>query len=67
VFLDPPYRKALVPAALASLAEGNWLVSGTVLVAETAEDEALPVSEVFQVLDDRVYGDTRVSFLRVAK
>jgi 16S rRNA (guanine966-N2)-methyltransferase len=62
VFLDPPYRKQLVPLAMASLAEGKWLAPAALLVAETAEDESLPISAVFRILDDRVYGDTRVSF-----
>ena|SRR2546423_5466515 len=66
VFLDPPYRKALVAAALASLVEGRWLAAGALLVAETAEDEELPDSKGFHMLDDRVYGDTRVSFWQVA-
>ncbi|HEY1639008.1 MAG TPA: 16S rRNA (guanine(966)-N(2))-methyltransferase RsmD [Rhizomicrobium sp.] len=62
VFLDPPYRKQLVPLAMTSLVEGKWLAPAALLVAETAEDEPLPVSDVFRMLDDRVYGDTRVSF-----
>lgn len=62
VFLDPPYRKALVPAAMASLVEGKWLALGALLVAETAEDEPPPSSSDFRMLDNRVYGDTRVSF-----
>jgi 16S rRNA (guanine966-N2)-methyltransferase len=67
VFLDPPYRKALVPAALASLAEGQWLAPGALLVIETAEDEALPDSAGFRMLDNRTFGDTCVSFWQVAQ
>lgn len=62
VFLDPPYRKALAPAAMASLAEGKWLAPGALLIAETAEDEPLPTSPHLRMLDSRIYGDTRVSF-----
>jgi 16S rRNA (guanine966-N2)-methyltransferase len=64
MFLDPPYRKQLVPAAMTSLAEGKWLAPAALLVAETAEDEPLPVSATFRMLDNRPYGDTRVSFWR---
>jgi 16S rRNA (guanine966-N2)-methyltransferase len=67
VFLDPPYRKELVPAAMMALKEGKWLASGALLVIETAEDEALPASADFRMLDDRVYGDTGVSFWQVAQ
>lgn len=62
VFLDPPYRKQLVPAAMTNLVEGKWLAPGAMLVAETAEDEPPPSSSNVHMLDNRVYGDTRVSF-----
>ena len=62
-FLDPPYRKNLVPLALASLREGGWLAANAIIVAETAEDEVLSSMEGFNSLDDRVYGDTRVTIL----
>lgn len=64
VILDPPYRKGLVPPALAALQEGGWLAPGAVIVAETAEDESVPPVEGFDVLDERVYGETKVAFLR---
>ncbi len=65
VFLDPPYRKELIVPALASLREGGWLAANAILIAETGEDEAVAV-EGFEVLDERTYGETRVSFLRSA-
>jgi 16S rRNA (guanine966-N2)-methyltransferase len=65
VFLDPPYRKDLVAPALASLRQGGWLAANAVLVAETAENETLAV-ENFITLDERVYGETRVTMLRAA-
>ena len=63
-FLDPPYRKGLVAPALASLRSGGWLVSPALLVAEMAEDETTPSTDGFTALDERVYGDTRVAYLR---
>jgi 16S rRNA (guanine966-N2)-methyltransferase len=62
VFLDPPYRKELVPAGFASLSNGQWLAPNAVLIAETAEDEPLPLPANYRPLDNRIYGDTRVSF-----
>jgi 16S rRNA (guanine966-N2)-methyltransferase len=64
VFLDPPYRRNLVAPALASLAKGGWLAPGALVVAETAEDEIAPSTDGFALLDTRIYGDTRVMFLR---
>jgi 16S rRNA (guanine966-N2)-methyltransferase len=63
VFLDPPYRKDLVAPALATLAEGGWLAPHAILVVETAEDEPI-AAENFEILDERLYGETRVTFLR---
>ena len=64
VFLDPPYRMGLIAPALTSLRDGGWLADGAVLVAEIAEDEDVPSTDGFTRLDERVYGDTRVMFLR---
>jgi 16S rRNA (guanine966-N2)-methyltransferase len=63
-FLDPPYRKGLLAPALAGLREGGWLVSPALIVAEMAQDDDLPSTEGYEMLDDRVYGDTRVMILR---
>jgi 16S rRNA (guanine966-N2)-methyltransferase len=63
VILDPPYRKNLVVPALASLRQGGWLADGAIVVAETAEDETIPLAEGFTALDARVYGETKVLFL----
>ncbi len=62
VFLDPPYRKGLVPKALKSLKDGNWLTANALLVAETEAMEPLDAPG-FTLVDDRDYGDTRVRFL----
>ncbi len=62
VFLDPPYRKNLVAPTLTSLVEGGWLAEGAVLIAETAADETL-APDGFEILDQRVYGETRVTLL----
>jgi len=63
-FLDPPYRKGLIAPALKGLLVGGWLNPNALIVAEAAEDEAIPVVEGFEILDDRVYGDTRIAFLQ---
>jgi 16S rRNA (guanine966-N2)-methyltransferase len=62
-FLDPPYRKDLVPRALGALRDGGWLTTNAVAVCETGENEAAPPVEGFTLNNERVYGDTRVLFL----
>jgi 16S rRNA (guanine966-N2)-methyltransferase len=64
-FLDPPYRKGLLAPALASLRDGAWLVRPALVVAEMAEDEILPPTEGYEVLDERIYGETKMAFLKL--
>ncbi len=64
VFLDPPYRKNLLPPALAALRDGGWLAKDAICVAECAADEDIPDTDGFVVLDERAYGETRVLILR---
>jgi 16S rRNA (guanine966-N2)-methyltransferase len=63
-FLDPPYRKGLLAPALKGLATGGWLNANALVIAETAEDETMPTIDGYEMLDDRVYGDTRIAFMR---
>ena len=63
-FLDPPYRKGLLAPALEGLAAGSWLNANALVIAEAAEDETMPAVEGYELLDDRVYGDTRIAFLQ---
>ena len=66
-FLDPPYRKGLLAPALKGLAAGGWLNANALVVAEAAEDETMPAVDGYDLLDDRVYGDTRIAFMRVVR
>lgn len=63
-FLDPPYRRNLVAPGLLSLRAGGWLRPSALAVAETAADEDVPLTEGYEILDQRTYGETRVLFLR---
>jgi 16S rRNA (guanine966-N2)-methyltransferase len=62
VFLDPPYRKDLIPKALASLKDGGWLARNALLVAETNASEMIDAPGYTQ-LDERDYGETKLRFL----
>ena len=63
-FLDPPYRKNLIGPALAGLRDGGWLNSPALVVAEMAEEEDIPPADGYEMLDDRIYGDSRVVILK---
>ncbi len=63
-FLDPPYGQNLLAPALASLHAGGWLQPHAIVVAEAARDTNIPSTDDYQILDERLYGETRVAFLR---
>src|ERR1700761_8480054 len=62
VFLDPPYRKNLIPPALKSLRDGGWLMQNALLMAETSKGEDI-AADGFALLDRRDYGETEIAFL----
>jgi 16S rRNA (guanine966-N2)-methyltransferase len=64
VFLDPPYGRELVPAAVAALTGTGWIVPGTLVVAEVGRDEGFAPAE--ELLTERVYGAARVLVWRSA-
>ena len=66
VFLDPPYRKEMIPKALKSLRDGGWLADKALLVVESDAVEEFDVAG-FTLLDERDYGETRVRFLTAAE
>jgi len=63
-FLDPPYGQDLLPAALASLRDGDWLAAGAPVIAEQGKAEAAPEEAGFVLEDERLFGDTAIRFLR---
>jgi 16S rRNA (guanine966-N2)-methyltransferase len=65
-FLDPPYRKNLIPPALKSLKDGGWLADKALVVIESDAKEDIDLSG-FALLDERDYGETRLRFLTPSK
>jgi 16S rRNA (guanine966-N2)-methyltransferase len=66
VFCDPPYRKGLGEAALASALAGGWLAPGALIVWEEAAEATLAPPAGLTPLDRRVYGETQVMLLGLA-
>ena len=62
-FLDPPYDKGLAGPALAGLIEGHWLAPGALVVVEESGKAEIDAPAALRVVDERVYGETRVVFL----
>lgn len=66
VFADPPYGKGLAERALAATLVGGWLRPGALVVVEEAAATPFAAPPGFTPLDRRDYGDTCVTFCRLA-
>ena len=64
IFMDPPYGTGLGQAALARLVAGNWLGQDAVIIWE--DNRAQDAPDGFDLEDQRRYGDTHISILRMA-
>ncbi len=60
VFLDPPYRKNLVPQALDSLHQGGWLAANAMCVIEAEKDFVAALPSGIAAVDERLYGETKL-------
>jgi 16S rRNA (guanine966-N2)-methyltransferase len=63
-FLDPPYRAGLADRALGALVEGGWLADEAVCIVEEAASAKIEAPGALRLVDERVYGDTRIAILR---
>ncbi len=59
VFLDPPYHQELIPKAIKSLYQGDWLSGECVFVLEMAKDENFTGTDII-ILNEKIYGDTKI-------
>jgi 16S rRNA (guanine966-N2)-methyltransferase len=64
IFLDPPYGKGLGAKALAAAKDGGWIAPGALVVFEENAPQEAP--DGFDLLDQRRYGDTHVTFLEAS-
>ena len=62
-FLDPPYEKGLAGPALAGLVEGGWLAPAALVVVEESAEAEIGAPTALRIVDERVYGETKVVFL----
>jgi 16S rRNA (guanine966-N2)-methyltransferase len=63
-FLDPPYGQGLAERALVSIATGDWLTDGAIIVVEERADTVLSLPPCFETLDQRTWGITQAVFAR---
>ncbi|MBA4367052.1 MAG: 16S rRNA (guanine(966)-N(2))-methyltransferase RsmD [Desulfobacterium sp.] len=66
VFMDPPYDHGFVQKALTNLYQSNSVTNGSIVVVEHSPEEQVPENFFgFEMTDQRRYGRTCFSFLRV--
>lgn len=65
IFLDAPYNQGLTAPTLNVLIKGGYLTHQTLIVAETAKNEALDIPASLELIDERTYGAARFSFLNL--
>ena len=63
LFIDPPYRKNLLPGILASALAQGWLEQDGVIVAELSAKEPFECPPGLTIRTDRIYGVARVLLL----
>ncbi len=64
LFADPPYGQGLAEAALGAAHDGGWLLPGALVVVEERADVTLSVDPIFSLLEQRLFGDTKMHFFR---
>ena len=64
-FIDPPYDRELVVPSLQALHHGGWLADRATIVVETRDSETFPLPEAFVLVDERIYGETKLRFLKL--
>lgn len=64
VFCDPPYGKGLGEQALKSAYDGGWIKPGGIAVLEERSGVEIEISQGFDELDARTYGDTQIRILK---
>ncbi len=64
VFIDPPYNKDMIRPTLSNLVMSQCLANGARLALEHSPREPIPSNQPeFEIVDQRRYGKTLVSFL----
>lgn len=64
VFCDPPYGQNMIGPALENLHIMQWLAKDAFIVIETSKTESLTLSHIYTIESERIYGDTRISFVQ---
>lgn len=63
IFIDPPYKKGLVPICISHLLKTGWVKKESLFVIEMAKDEQEPeLLNLIRIMDVRHYGNSQFVF-----
>lgn len=65
VFMDAPYKQDLSLPVLENLLAKNYLSPSTLIIVELAKDESISLPSSFSLIDERIYGISKVLFLEL--
>ena len=64
IFIDAPYNKGLSEPVLENLLKQGYLTPKTLLIVEVAREEILNTTSDFVIEDERIYGASKILFLK---
>lgn len=65
IFLDPPYNLKNFDLILKKIFQSNILDKNGVIVIETSKENAIDLTNNFEVIKEKIYGLTKILFLRI--
>ena len=65
-FLDPPYDSNITAEVIKCAYQGGWLDINTVIVIEISNQMNFDIPEEFKIIEDRLYGRSRLLFIRLS-
>ena len=63
IYLDPPYNKFLDKSLLELIFKSNFIKKSSIIIYEHAKNNFIEDSDIWKIIDNRKYGQTKVSFL----
>ena len=65
IFIDPPYDMKGIEKILDSLITSNWIDTHSIICVELSKKVDLAISDKWNVIDQRIYGNTKLIFLSI--
>lgn len=62
--IDPPYFHQMADKTLVSLYNKGWLKEGAIVMVEVSRKEDVKIPEYYELIDQRIYGNTKLIILK---